>query len=385
MIALLAPLGLAALAAIAIPVLLHLLRGAHEREITFAALRWLADAERPRTRVRLHERVLLALRVALVAALALVLAMPVWRPEAEPGDAWVVVAPGAAPAAARGVAADVPAVEWRLLAPGFPPLEGASSGEAAPPMTLLRELDASLPADTALTVVVPRELGALDAERPKLAHAVDWRVADGRFPDATTEAPAPAVRRLALRHEDAHDPQVAVVSALADAWRADGVAVTVDAAAADAAVSANTDWLFWLADTPWPAEIDRWIEGGGVALAVAREGAEGRAVIADDAANVVARERVSGAGRVLGLSAPLRPDALPALLEAEFPRRLLDALEGPGPAPGRAFAEGMAPARSAEDVPGPVHALELHAALVAALLFLAERLWATRRRREADA
>jgi hypothetical protein len=92
------------------------------------------------------------------------------------------------------------------------------------------------------------------------------------------------------------------------------------------------------------------------------------------------RERALGSGRVLVASAPLRPDALPALLAPSFPRRLLDALQGPSPAPDRAFAESVAPATGAADAFGPARPLEHAVALAAALLFLAERLWATRRR-----
>ena len=91
---LLAPLGLAALAALALPLLVHLARREEQVPTDFAALRWLAAKFRPRQRLRFEEILLLALRLLLVAALALLLARPVLF--GGRGDAaWLVVLPGA--------------------------------------------------------------------------------------------------------------------------------------------------------------------------------------------------------------------------------------------------------------------------------------------------
>ncbi len=91
---LLAPLGLAALAALLLPLLVHLSRSEEQVPTDFAALRWLAAKFRPRQRLRFEEIVLLVLRLLLVAALALLLARPVLLGSG--GDAaWLVVLPGA--------------------------------------------------------------------------------------------------------------------------------------------------------------------------------------------------------------------------------------------------------------------------------------------------
>ena len=74
---LLFPLGLAALAAWALPLLLHLVRREQQTPTDFAALRWLAIRAKPRTRLRFDERLLLIVRLVLIAALALLLARPV--------------------------------------------------------------------------------------------------------------------------------------------------------------------------------------------------------------------------------------------------------------------------------------------------------------------
>ncbi|HRQ35608.1 MAG TPA: BatA domain-containing protein, partial [Chiayiivirga sp.] len=75
-LALLLPGALAALTALALPVLIHLARRDVHRRIDFAALRWLAPEARPRRRLRLEERALLAARLVLLALIALWLAQP---------------------------------------------------------------------------------------------------------------------------------------------------------------------------------------------------------------------------------------------------------------------------------------------------------------------
>lgn len=77
-LAFLAPAALAALAALLVPLLIHLQRRPEQRVVEFAALRWLSERVRPRQRLRLTEWLLLLLRLLLVAALALWLAQPVW-------------------------------------------------------------------------------------------------------------------------------------------------------------------------------------------------------------------------------------------------------------------------------------------------------------------
>ena len=59
---LLAPLGLAALAALIVPILIHLRRRTEEVPVDFAALRWLDALPRPRSKLRFDELLLLAVR-----------------------------------------------------------------------------------------------------------------------------------------------------------------------------------------------------------------------------------------------------------------------------------------------------------------------------------
>ena len=76
-LAFLLPAGLAALAALVVPLLLHLARRHEQTPTDFAALRWLRQKPKPRHRIRFDEWPLLLLRLLLLALLSLWLARPV--------------------------------------------------------------------------------------------------------------------------------------------------------------------------------------------------------------------------------------------------------------------------------------------------------------------
>ncbi|MBC7991570.1 MAG: BatA domain-containing protein, partial [Luteimonas sp.] len=69
-LSLLLPIGLAALAALLLPLLVHLARRSEQRLVPFAALRWLQAKPQPRRKRRFEEHWLLLLRLLLLAALA---------------------------------------------------------------------------------------------------------------------------------------------------------------------------------------------------------------------------------------------------------------------------------------------------------------------------
>ena len=134
---LLFPLGLAALAAGLLPLLIHLARRHPYTPLDFAALRWLRAQIRPRQRIRFDDWPLLLVRLLLLAALALLLARPALTGPAPAPTAWTVVAPGLDATALRGTAE---AGNWHWLAPGFPPLDTAPPPRQ-PVASLLRQLD----------------------------------------------------------------------------------------------------------------------------------------------------------------------------------------------------------------------------------------------------
>ena len=75
------PAGLFGLLALALPLLIHLIRRPPSETVAFAALRWLGDVVRPQRQWRLRQWLLLLLRLLLITALALLLlalAAAVW-------------------------------------------------------------------------------------------------------------------------------------------------------------------------------------------------------------------------------------------------------------------------------------------------------------------
>lgn len=334
---LLAPAGLWALAALLLPVLVHLARREEQKPTEFAALRWLAARLKPRQKLRLEERRLLALRLGLVAGLALLLARPVLHGGGG-GAPWLLVMPGADATQAPTLPEDT---ERRWLAPGFPPLTDSPPAAPAATASLLRQLDAELPADVAVTVLATERFDGADAARPVLSRRIDWRVVDGE-PAAVKLAPAPPFT-LAVRYAGDDTPGLRYLRAAAIAWQADAP----DIADAGIALAADTRHLAWLAPGPLPPAIRAWIEDGGRVL-VAKDtewplADAGQPTWRDDRGEARVRRATLGQGEVVQLTRPLSPDALPALLEPDFPDALRGLLQAPLPAPGRAPAAAYAP------------------------------------------
>lgn len=382
-LALLFPLGLLALAALLVPLLLHLARRSEQRITDFAALRWLASQPRPRRKRRFDERLLLLLRLLLLVALALLLAQPVLYGAAD-RTPWVVAAPGVPAAAARAAVADAGRVRMHWLAPGFPGLDAPAPQGSQPLSSLLRELDATLPAGTRITVLVPGVIDGVDAQRPRLGREVDWRViAGGQKAPARTQ---PMDTR----------PPVLEVRAAADAaglryLRAVGAAAPpVRIATPGEALPAGARALAWLVPGPLPDAIREWVRGGGRVLlsddARAAELEHADVLWMDAHGDALVRGTALGRGRLMQITRPLAPAAMPQLLEADFPRQLRALFADPAPAPARVSARDHAPvAGAAAPWPQPARPLDTWLMLLIGLLFLLERWVASGPRRGAGA
>ena len=387
--ALLAPLGLFALAALALPILIHLVRRIELHATDFAALRWISARVPPRRRIRFERPWLLLLRIVLLALLALLLARPVIEAVTAGTQPRVFVVPGVEHVAALAtIGTDAAQARW--LAPGFPPIDQAATTEAVPLASLLREADAMLPAGARLRVIVPRELGGLDGERLRLAHALDWQIVDGHAPPAKTTASAPV--RFAVRHAVGDEAALSWLRAAVRAWNLhEPGRYVLDEATLDAPLAVDTRWLAWLSPQV-PATVSDWIEAGGTALLVQQSEPRGDVLWRDADARVLARAVGIGEGRAIALPSTLAPEALPALFDAEFPERLRVAMQGPALPPDRATATAARPAiagdgaASADADPfAAARPLDTWFALLAAALFLIERLVATSRVAEREA
>lgn len=386
-IGLLAPLGLSALAALALPILIHLVRRIELTTTEFAALRWITQRVQPRRRVRFERPWLLLLRLALLAALALLLARPVHDAATTAARARVFVAPGADLAAAHAAIPSA-SVDWQWLTPGFPRVGDAAPPPEVPLASLLREADTDLPAGATLAVVVPEQVAGLDGERPQLSHALDWHVVPGRMRERA--ARAPASETLAVRYApDAQASQVWLRAAVL-AWNVrEPGRYRLDARVLDAPLADDTHWLVWLAPQLSPA-ASAWIERGGVAVQAGDATMQGDPLWRDDDGHVFARSRAIGSGRLVALPGALVPATLPWLLDAGFPGHLLAALRGAPPAPDRAPAAALEPVRAttADASPasnGASRPLDAPLAALIAILFLLERIVATYVRAEPPA
>ena len=302
-LALLLPVGLAALAALLLPLLIHLARRSEQRPTEFAALRWLRQKPKPRQRIRFDEWPLLIVRLLLLAALALLLARPVLFGAAS-DDPWVAVVPGVDLQQAR--AAQAPENARRhWLAPGFPSLEAAQQDMAASATTasvtsLLRELDASLPPGVALTVLVPAQLDGVDGQRPYCAVAWTGASLPARHRRHTqrrrrqrTPCPRPP---SSVRHAADREAALRYLRAANAAWREPGSKQATpmqDVAPAGQPLPETSRTLVWLAPGPVPQAVSDWIRAGGIALI------DAQATLADAPPDgrAVARRRRCGAGR----------------------------------------------------------------------------------------
>lgn len=374
---LLAPLGLAALAALIVPMLVHLRRRNEDVPLDFAAMRWLEALPRPKRRLRFDELLLLALRLLLVACLALLLARPAvlgWAGT----DAQVLVAPGIDLAAAR---AAVPGeAEARWIAPGFPPIDSAPPKGRVPLSSLIRQFDAELPQDASLTILVPPVLDGVDAGRLALTRKVTWRSVAAAAGAADPQPATPPA--LAVRYAEGKPAApLRYFRAAAAAW---GEAARFTAEVGDT-LPPRGAVLVWLRPGPVPQSVTDWIEAGGTALLapsaeLAMPAASGP-LWSDAAGATLVEGGPLGAGRVMRFTRPLEPAAMPDLLDPGFAAGLRDLVSPPAPPPARVAAAAAAPTGNAAPYPLPPRDLSGWLAVLIALVFLAERLIATRGRR----
>lgn len=379
-LALLLPLGLTALAALLIPLLLHLTRRQEQKTTPFAALRWLRGPAKPRRRIRLEQWPLLLVRLLLLAVLALLIATPVRLGESTATTDVVAVVPGVDPAQARAALA-ISDADWRWLQPGFPPLSAEATSGAIPVASLLRELDTELATSARLHVIAPPTLLGLDGGAIRLSREVDWQIVNSAPAPPPSTPPVP-VRLLSLR-TNAETPAAIYLRAAVAAANHDGVErYRVAADKADAAFAADTAAVFWLAGDPSP-ELLHWVEAGGTALVDAPPRDRGDVIARDAQSEPLLRAESRGRGRLLRFAAAIAPDSLPAVLDPDFPVVLFSHLQPAEAPPDRANAAALQPlagAQRGDPAPRPLASALI---VLAALLFVLERalsLFAVERR-----
>lgn len=373
---LLAPLGLAALAALIVPLLIHLRRRTEEVPIDFAALRWLDALPRPRSELRFDELLLLAVRLLLIALLALLLARPAVL-GSEGKKPRLIAAPGVDPAAARAIAG--PDADLRWIAPGFPAQKGTTPLAGAQVSSLIRQFDAELPPGAPLTILVPPVLDGVDAEPLRLTRRVTWRAVEGgKLASDRSRAQSLA---LAVRHAPGGEGPVRYFRAAAAAW-SDTPRFEVETGGS---LPPRDSVLVWLAPGRVPQAVTDWVSKGGTALlgktAEVAMPAATTGLWRDQTGNTLVEGGSLGAGRLLRFTQTLEPAAMPGLLAPDFAARLRDLVTPPAPPPARVTSAAFAPTAGARPYPLPPRELSTWLAVLIALVFLAERLLATRSRR----
>ncbi|MGJ4731033.1 hypothetical protein ACQYWP_17360, partial [Luteimonas sp. SDU101] len=212
---------------------------------------------------------------------------------------------------------------------------------------------------------------------------VDWRIVPGgTWPEPANSEPT----RLAGRHDAAHREAAGYLRALALAWRDDPDA-GADIAESPSLPSGDADVLAWLREGPLPPALMAWVEQGGQLLlpVAAAAPVDAQAVVwRDDAGAPLLQAATHGRGRLLQLTRPLAPAAMPQLLEPSFPRKMREVLQRVPP-PTAVAAADYSPQAGEQAPQAEPHDLRPWLALVIALLFLLERWLASARRRGAAA
>jgi len=370
-----APLALLALALLVVPLAIHLRPRRSRPPLRVGSVRHLAGAVPPRRAgVRVTERALLAARLAIVAVLVLALAAPFvpgGRPEA-PARVALVVQPFAA--ASPGTPAR--RLTDSLVSAGF---AVRAVGRSADVWREIRNADAALPPGSEIALVAPERVRVSGA-RPAISAAVSVFLFPHVSDSASTRrvGPAPRSRTVAIvaapgRRADARYV-AAAFRAIAEV-RGDTLSLAVDTSGTPAGRGAG-EWVVALPDSTALAP-GRDALGRGTVL-LTDGGAPGGAPFAlGYAAGVLTytlrgRFSADSAGLVLtgalpDLIATIWPDPLAAIVPDSAPARIAASQLVPDPAPAGRPAGARAP-------------LATPLVAAAALLFLAERWMAHRRR-----
>jgi hypothetical protein len=372
------PTALLALFALALPLLIHLSRRSQQHRTDFAALRWLQARFRPRRQPIVQEWLLLLIRLLLLTAVVLFLAVPVRQHTPAPAH-WLVAVPGVAWPPDEALPSGN-AVSRHWLAPGFPEADRPLPPMAVPVASLLRELDAKLPATTRLTVLVPERIRGLDAERPQLQRPVQWQTVQGQMPAHTSPALVPA---MAITPNPVNAESARYFRAAYRVWQShlpETRQSTLPVLAGDAVPSAPVRIWVYLPAGPVPAPVLAWSRKGGTLMlgpdAVIDAPAASVLWRADDG-NALVKQHAIGSGRVLQWQQALDGRRVPQLRDSGFPEHLRNLLEAV-PVPDSGMAQTQRPRIGASpSIPEP-QPLQPWLLIAVVLLFLVERIVATR-------
>ncbi|MES2173912.1 MAG: BatA domain-containing protein [Pseudomonadota bacterium] len=375
-VGLLFPAALATLLALVVPLIIHIARKSEQLPTDFAALRWLRQKPKPRSRLRFDEWPLLLVRLILLALAALWLAQPLLFDAAD-RSSYVAVVPGA-----QFDAATFRDSRLHWIAPGFPAIDTTPPPGPLPIASLIRQIDAELPTGTPLTIITPTVIDGADADRLRLSHKVTWRITNGAV--AASEAKLVSPPPLSVRFDTDHRGPLRYIRAATLAWQPAGREPDIDVAGIDAPLPDQRRTLLWLAGGTLPDDVLRWVNEGGTVLVASDarlpDGRPALPVWRDDLGAPLAKALPMGKGRLLHFTRAMTPAQMPILLDADFPAQLHALLAPPTP-PARVAAADYAPLTGGRTYDQPPQSLRPWLALLIALLLLVERWMGTRRSR----
>jgi Aerotolerance regulator N-terminal len=379
------PTALLGLVALLLPILIHLSRRSEPPRTEFAALRWLQARFQPKRQPVVQERLLLLVRLLLLSALVFFLARPIIEREQDAAP-WWLLAPGLDASVLPAVPGE-DTIERRWLAPGFPALTETinANSKSASPISLLRELDATLPAKARVRVWLPEQLQGLDAQRLQLSRKIDWQIVrQAAAPQAPQSLPIPRWQSSA---ESARDARLPYFRAAYRYWQTDAdAAQALPHSNVDVAPAHGTSWLR-LSDKPLPAAALDWIRAGGQVVlmpGLALPQGDMQVLWRDESGAPVLAAQAYGQGWLLQWQQALRVENLPVLERADFAERLRAHLERL-PEPQRATAVSQAPSSGLPVWPVMPQALASWLMWLIAALFALERFLATRPSRQVRA
>ncbi|MFK7887851.1 MAG: BatA domain-containing protein [Gammaproteobacteria bacterium] len=254
------PQALIGLAALLVPLAIHLLQRGHHDTVEIATTQFVPSDLRPQWRWnRLRERWLWLLRSLLVIAACILLTAPykAQSPLTTNAETYTLVSPQITADVARELAGEFAGneTELRWLAPGLPLLETTRPvwhserlwGE-------LWQADQELPDTIALRVIAVPLGATLGPERLSLGRAIEWIDA----PAATRPVASPS--ELVIVHDADRAADVQQILEVTAAWRDVGLPVTVRAVAPQNAPP-KANQLLWLSAQPWNTSVDMTVPG----------------------------------------------------------------------------------------------------------------------------
>lgn len=189
MLTFLSPIWLFALAALVIPIAIHLWSKGEQSVIRVGSVRFVkASSQQLPRKLALSDLPLLLMQLGVLALLALLLARPQWLTQnssPQPSEKWVLVSPWVyhpSPDLAslkRIDSLETLGYQSALLAPGFPDLTEPSLQDAASNLngntwSLLKEFDTQLPDSSSIYVIAPAFISSLEGERIALESELTW-------------------------------------------------------------------------------------------------------------------------------------------------------------------------------------------------------------------